>query len=125
MARTKGRISIPQNINKKFDIADKVVAKHNADGNSSPLNQLTTCDWSKIIPAVEAAKNWHKQAEDFKKKMENAYRERDLLMPIINDMLKHSRNYLKGLFPDNPKRLGGWGFEVDDTPPSARKHKAK
>ena len=57
----------------------------------------------------------HKEAEELKGKMEAAYRERDLLIPAIEEILKSSRNLLKALNAKNPKRMTEWGFNVDDT----------
>ncbi|WP_207896533.1 hypothetical protein [Flaviaesturariibacter flavus] len=48
--------------------------------------------------------------------MEIAYRERDLLMGDIDGIIASSRDVLKGVHKKNPKRLGEWGFTVDDTP---------
>ena len=53
--------------------------------------------------------------------MEAAYRERDLLIPAIDEALKSSRNLLKALYSKNPKRLSEWGFEVDDTVKAPKK----
>lgn len=53
--------------------------------------------------------------------MEVAYRERDLLIPAIDETLKSSRNLLKALNAKNPKRLSEWGFEVDDTAKAVKK----
>ena len=52
--------------------------------------------------------------------MEKAYRERDLLMPAIDEAVKASRNLLKALNQKNPKRLTDWGFEVTDSVPAAK-----
>jgi hypothetical protein len=55
------------------------------------------------------------EAETLKGQMEAAYRERDLLLPPIDEILKGSRNLLKALNAKNPKRITEWGFSVDDT----------
>ena len=116
MGNNTGRIIIPQNIEKKLELAAKILAKHNADGDASKLNILPDFDWSKMGPIIETAKTKHVEAEKWKSKMEETYRDRDLLLPAIKSSLIHSRNLLKALYPDNPKRLGEYGMEVDDTP---------
>ena len=32
-----------------------------------------------------------------------------------------SKKLLKGKYVDNPKKLGKWSYDVDDTPPRPRK----
>lgn len=115
MARTSGRISISRNIGQMLGTATKVYSKHLDDGDSSQLKVLEGDPWSTVGPTIEPALAKHNEAETLKGKMEAAYRERDLLIPGIDEALKSSRNLLKALNAKNPKRLAEWGFEVDDT----------
>jgi len=55
--------------------------------------------------------------------METAYRERDLRTEAINVVLRKSRTLLKGLNSSNPKRLGEWGYEVNDSPRPSKQPK--
>lgn len=121
MANTKGRITISTNPLQMLDLAAKVYGKHVADGESSPLNTLSDYDWGKTGPTIADALAKHKEAEELKGKMEAAYRERDLLLPAIEDILKSSRNLLKALNAKNPKRISEWGFNVNDTVKSSKK----
>jgi hypothetical protein len=57
----------------------------------------------------------HTAAEDFKRKMEETYRERDISLPNIESAVRAASALLKGVYAKNPKRLGDWGFNVDDT----------
>ncbi|MCX6272756.1 MAG: hypothetical protein NTU44_16375 [Bacteroidetes bacterium] len=115
MAYTKGRILISKNPTEVIDLAEKVFTKHKADGEKSQLNALNDQDWSKIGPTIVTARAKHIEAETLKGQMEAAYRERDLLLGPISDILKSSRNMLKAVNAKNPKRLTEWGFNVDDT----------
>ena len=115
MAKTSGRIAISRNIGKMLGTATKVYGKHVADGDTSQLKVLEGNPWNTIGPTIETALAKHNEAEELKGKMEAAYRERDLLIPAIDEALKSSRNLLKALYAKNPKRLSEWGFEVDDT----------
>ncbi len=121
MGTRKGRIKIPSNIGKKLELAAKILAKHNADGEASKLNLLPDMDWSKMGPIIESAKTKHAEAESCKWHMEQAYRDRDLLLPAIRSSLSNSRDLLKAIYPDNPKRLGEYGLKVDDTPKAPKK----
>jgi len=115
MANTKGRITISTNTVEMLNQATKVYAKHLADGAASPLNALNDNDWAKTGPTVAIALAKHNEAEEFKGKMEAAYRERDLLTPSIAEILQSSRNLLKSINSKNPKRIAEWGFQIDDT----------
>ncbi|GAB4328815.1 MAG: hypothetical protein OHK0038_02760 [Flammeovirgaceae bacterium] len=117
MARTtKGRVNIPINVEENLDLAKKVFDKHKADGDSSLLNNLQDYDWNKIGENISICLAKHLEAEEYRRKMEGAYRERDLYLPEINEALRASKSLLKAAFSKNPKKLGDWGFSVDDTP---------
>lgn len=116
MANTKGRITISQNPAELLELGTKVYGRHLSDGDNSPLNLMQDYNWSVTGPAIEIALARHNEAEELKGKMEIAYRERDLLLPEIDKILRSSRNLLKALNAKNPKRIADWGFKVDDTP---------
>ena len=122
MAKTTGRVPISHNPKKMLTMAADVYKKHKEEGTSSPLLILDGTDWKVIGPTIEQALALHKEAELHKGRMETAYRERDLLITPISKGLKASRNLLKAINKDNPRRLANWGFEVVD---SVRKAKVK
>ena len=115
MAKTSGRIATSRNTGQMLELAQKVHAKHVADGNNSQLRVLEGDPWQTAGPNIAAAIAKHNEAEELKGQMEAAYRERDLLALPIEEALKSSRNLLKALNAKNPKRLAEWGFEVDDS----------
>ena len=122
MAKTTERVPISPNPKKMLALAADVYKKHEDEGASSPLLILGGTDWKVIGPTIEQALALHNEAEMLKRRMKTAYRERDLLTAAISKGLKASRNLLKAINKDNPKRLAAWGFEVDD---SVRKAKVK
>lgn len=115
MSRTDGRIAIPRNVEDVLSLGTDVFTKHMDDGASSPLLNLDGVDWAVVGPTIPTALSLHKQAEKLKSQMEEAYRERDLYMPAIEEAVKASRNLLKALNQKNPKRISDWGFQVDDS----------
>ena len=119
--KTSGRVVFPQNTEELLDLSKKVFAKHTADGASSPLNGLQDHDWADVGPKIEATLRKHLEAEDLRRRSEEAYKERDLILPAIKETLRASALLLKGANAKNPKRLGEWGFEVNDTPPTSKK----
>jgi bifunctional DNA-binding transcriptional regulator/antitoxin component of YhaV-PrlF toxin-antitoxin module len=122
---TKGRITIPQNIEENLNLAQKVFDKHKTDAASSLLKNLQDIDWDKLGPEVAICLAKHLEAEELKRKMEEAYRARDLYLPQITEALRVSKSLLKAAFSKNPKKLGDWGFTVDDTPKAKKVEKEK
>lgn len=114
--KTKGRIDIPQNIEENLKLAQLVFDKHQQDGESSLLKNLQDIDWDKIGPEIAVCLAKHLEAEELQRKMEQAYKERDLYLPQITEALRASKSLLKAAHSKNPKKLGEWGFTVDDTP---------
>ena len=92
-------------------------AKHLADGAASLLLSLDGVDWAITGPKIASTETHNDTAEELSRKAEEEYRLRDAGMAEITDALRASKNILKGKFTKNPKALGDWGFQVDDTPP--------
>ena len=124
MKRTVGRITVSRKPEELLALAANVYGKHQIDGAASPLSNLDGCDWSVVGPTIGPALAKHREAESLKGQMEQAYRERDLLIPAIDEAVKASRTLLKALNQKNPKRLAEWGFDVDDSAPVAKAAKA-
>jgi hypothetical protein len=118
---TKGRVDIPKNIEENLTLAQKVFDKHLFDGDASLLNNLDGMDWKVTGNKIAECLRKHQEAEDYKRKMEEAYRDRDLALPEIQEILRASKSLLKASFPKNPKKMGDWGFTVDDTPKVKKK----
>jgi hypothetical protein len=121
---TKGRIIIPQNVEEGLQLAQKVYEKHTQDGASSLLNNIEGYSWAEVGGKIETCLKKHLEAEELKRKMEEAYRERDLIAPEVMTILRASASLLKAVYSKNPKKLGEWGFSVDDTP-KVKEKKAK
>jgi hypothetical protein len=121
---TKGRVDIPKNIEEYLTLAQKVFDKHLSDGDASLLHNLDGMDWKVTGAKIAECLRKHQEAEDYKRKMEEAYRERDLTLPEIQEILRASKSLLKAAFSKNPKKLGEWGFTVDDTPKVKKKKDA-
>lgn len=114
--RTKGRVVLGKNPKDNLDAAKALLKKHTEMGANSPLKLLQDVDWSALEPKIDAALDAHESAETHKAKMEEQYAARDAEMPEVLKAVKQSIALLKASFGDNPKKLGDWGIEVDDTP---------
>jgi len=113
MPKSKMRVRIPKNPEELLKLATTINKKHIEDGVNSPLKSMVDYKWETEAPKLALAQAKHDEAEDYKKKMETAYRERDVIMSKTTSIVRSSRDVLAGINPDNMKRLGEWGFKVE------------
>ena len=114
--QTKGRINISANVPEGLALAKKVYTKHLADGATSPLTDLDGVDWRVSGPKINTCLAKHEEAEALMRDAEAAYRDRDAIFAEITEINRVSKNMLKGKYTKNPKALGDWGYQIDDTP---------
>ena len=122
---TKMRVDIPTNIADLLNLATKVYAKHQEKGVASPLNAMEDNSWTTDGPKVTLALDFHNTAERLKKEMETSYKERDLLAADVKRTLLASRDTLTGIYRENMKQMGQWGFDVGDSVKATAATKAK
>ena len=120
MARTKGRVVKPRNTKEGLELAAKVYQKHLADGPKSDLSALDGYSWDSAGPEIAKAIAYHTRAEELRAEMEAHYQLRDLAFGSIQSITNASAAFLKGKYSKNPKKLGEWGYNVDDTAPVRR-----
>ena len=113
---TKVKIRISRNVQEVLEQAQRLIKKHNTDAQVSVLNALQDTNWTDVNTKVDTCLAHHLRAEELKRQMELAYRERDLLLMPITETVKASRDLLLGVFRANPKKLGDWGYKVSDRP---------
>ena len=110
----KVRIPIPTNPEKILDLAGQVASKHKVDKTNSLLKNMADYDWDQVSTQITYAKDKHREAEEYRRKMEESYKERDRHLPAITEAVKATRDMLKGTFMKNPRKLGDWGYTVND-----------
>lgn len=110
------RVVIPSNPEKAIALAKLVNQKHTDDGADSPLNVLKDHNWIDNGPKIAEADTLNEEAKKLEKQVEKIYKERDALLKPIKDTLRASSKTLLGIYASSPKKLGDWGFEVNDTP---------
>lgn len=110
------RIVMPTNVGELLKLANRVYQKHLEDGKNSPLHALQDYKWDEIGPNLALAAAKHEEAEELSRRAEIAYRERDRLMGDVPGIMRVTRDLLKAIFKKSVKKLGEWGFEVNDSP---------
>lgn len=109
------RVNIPRNPKEFLDLAGQILKRHTELAENSPLNALVSHKWSDNGPKVAEALALHFQAEELKRKSEEAVNKRNVLIAELNDSVKASRDLLIGVYRETPKTLGDFGFVVDDS----------
>ncbi len=112
---TTARVVIPRNPDEFLTLAKLVFAKHTADGATSKLNGLSDYNWTDNGAKIDEAITLQARAKQMEKDLEELYRLRDIQIAPVDKTVKASRDLLLGAFASNPKKLGEWGFTVNDT----------
>jgi hypothetical protein len=110
------RVIIPRNADKAFALANRVLRKHSEDGDASPLKVLQDHNWTDSAPLLERAEKLQDSVKQMERDLERKYKERDLALAPVMATLRASRDILLSVHASNPRRLGEWGYEVNDSP---------
>jgi hypothetical protein len=110
-----GSVAIKRNPEQLIKLGGDIFTKHLADGPASPLKTMVDNDWDKTGPKIAGCLANHQKAEKLRKEMETAYEERDKVLGEIEEIVRNSAALLKGIYRNSPKKLGDWGFEVNET----------
>jgi len=124
------RVDIPGKVDQHIELAKLIREKHVALGAASPLNSIEGFD--AFGPLTITADTTNKNSKSLMKQAETAKQARDLalgqsgrLKPgTVRYFVTAARDVLLGVNKGKEKKLGDWGFVVDDSPAPA-KAKAK
>ena len=125
------RIIVPANPDGLITLAKAISAKHTALGAASPLNAIQ--DIAKLAPQTVIAETNNASAKTLSKQAETATQARDValgqdgqLTPgTVRYFVDSARDILAGANKGNEKKLGDWGFVVDDSPAPKKAPKKK
>jgi hypothetical protein len=106
------KYKIPREPYKIGALGESILAKHTADGASSIISVLVKDD---VKVSVANLKELTKRAEELRRQGEEAYAQRDQEAKKVEQFLRSVRDVVNASFPDEPKKLTEYGFEVDET----------
>jgi len=119
------RINVPKNPGEVIKLAKAIKTKHTADGAASPLAGFDMADFGTKTTTADTE---NQKSEQSYRDAEKATQDRDLALggdsPVkgtVNWYVRAARDVLAGLNKGNEKKLGDWGFEVDDSPAAGNK----
>jgi hypothetical protein len=123
------RIKVPANPDELITLAKAIGTKHTNLGASSPLNSIQ--DIAKLAAQTAIADTNNAAAKTLAKQAETATQARDValgqsgqLTPgTVRFLVTSARDILAGANKGNEKKLGDWGFNVDDSPAPAKTKK--
>ena len=108
----KKRVRIPvRDVKALLDLAKKVREKHLADGDASPLKVL---NWEMINTTIDEAISSEAEALKLKREKLKMYQQLNRRREAVVNVMRNTRDVLSGVFPDEMKVLGLWGFDVLD-----------
>jgi len=114
-----GKISYPTNFDDLAKTASNFFDKHlSYAGNTSPLHAFVTKNNIKIQDnrdAIDNAISHNQKSIQAMRDSENATEQRNLLWLPIMEEIRGIGNFLMKLYPDNPRALGAFGFNIDET----------
>jgi len=113
-------IVYPPEFEEKVKLFRDLKAKHDSfPGGSSPLEPFLIQNVIEILSEeadVNAAEVKHDDAKQAEKDAEDYREDRDNFFDPVMANVRSIAQFLKGLFVNNPKELGHWGYVVDDSP---------
>ncbi len=120
MGGRKYRIEIPRNPDSLMELGDDIYAKHQQDGDQSPIPQTMADD---LKGANDKAKIEKGIQDDQKKESVRLTRDLNLELGIMNNdssyqsgtmkyCIKSVRDVLSGNYRSNLRKLNEWGFDI-------------
>ena len=110
------RVNIPTNPGQLIDLCVAVKDEHNKQAATSPLSILK---WDDISPVVVEADGLDDQIGKLSRELEKLTERRRTLIEKpdgLADFARQSRDILSGVYRNEMKKLGDFGFEVNDSP---------
>jgi hypothetical protein len=124
-----GRIVYPTSFEDCSDMCNKFITKLNSYGaGKSPLQPFlvsNNIDVVKMLSLLTDAIKNNTLAITSSKAAENCTEQRNLLWKMANEHIHLIGDFLKSIYPNNPRALGEWGFVVDESTSTVKARRVK
>lgn len=111
----KPRIIIPDNPAELIKLGSQIYAQHQKMGGKSPLNALEELpSWDEVGPKVVAAQTLQDKIEQHERDLKTLYGQRQQVIDVLKPQARGSRDLLSGVYSQNLRRLGDFGYDVID-----------
>ena len=110
-----GQIKIPRTSKGLADLVEKIREKNSSDGDQSILNAVIDLDGmeARVLQMME----YEKKADDANRLKEEMNEQKNKAIQEITKEVQRVRNILKAQYTDDQRKLGAWGFNVDNVKP--------
>jgi hypothetical protein len=112
----KARITIPVSPRDLINLCQAIGAEHKDQGKDSPLSILK---WDEINPRIAEADEVESKVTELNRELDKLIERRNTLIETpegLADFARQSRDILSGVYRNEMKKLGDFGFEVTDSP---------
>lgn len=112
----KARVGIPINHGELIDLCVSIGKTHTKQGAKSPLSIL---EWDDINPAITEADELDDKINEMTREIEKLTQRRKTLVEKadgLGDFARQARDILTGVYRNEMKKLGDFGFDVNDSP---------
>eukprot|EP01029_Cantina_marsupialis_P029862 TRINITY_DN782460_c0_g1_i1.p1 TRINITY_DN782460_c0_g1~~TRINITY_DN782460_c0_g1_i1.p1 ORF type:complete len:119 (+),score=24.50 TRINITY_DN782460_c0_g1_i1:126-482(+) len=106
------RVKISSKVNELGDLADKVIAKNTTDGEQSLLKEFP--NFITLQDRLVKMREYEKKADEANRIKEEMNEQKNKEAQAVRKDIIQIRNLLKAHYPNDLKKLGGWGFTVDE-----------
>lgn len=116
----KARITIPVQPRVLIKLCIDVETEHKEQGKDSPLSIL---DWEKISPTIKEADEVDSKIASLNRELEKLAERRRTLIETpggLSDFARQARDILSGVHRNEIRKLGDYGFDVNDSPKAKR-----
>lgn len=107
------RVKVSSKVYELTDLADKIIIKNTADGELSLLNNFP--NFISLQKRLAKLKEYEQKADEANRLKEEMNEQKRKEAKAVRKDIIQIRNLLKAHYPEDLKKLGGWGFTVDET----------
>jgi len=111
------KISFPTTIDGWVKLGNLIFKKNEDPAPEEPIEQKNA-DVAKIGAFAESSKTKFAKASSLRREAESIHQEAVKELEELEAEIRRTGNVLTGRYKGNKRKMGLWGFEVDETSPS-------
>ncbi|WP_321298160.1 hypothetical protein [Marinifilum fragile] len=107
------RVKVSSKVPELADLASKIIAKNTTDGELSLLKDFP--NFVSLQTRLAKMQEYEQKADEANRLKEEMNEQKNKEAKAVRKDIIQIRNLLKAHYPEDLKKLGGWGFTVDET----------
>ena len=109
------QIKIPSKVSALSDLSFKIIEQSQLNAEESLLSSFE--NFQTLAAKVTQMNDYEKRADEASRLKEEMNEQKNKLSKEIRNDIVQIRNLLKAHYPNDIKKLGAWGFIVDEVAP--------